>query len=163
MQKRQLKLYGFKLKDCDIVNLFNATDLIGYEKDNKGNWFCNGGNWMINEPSYIIDCFYDFFSEWDYLTVDEFNEIVASDEDLSEFDCILIDRNFPIEKLFNKKVTYADIESVDDLDNFTYRATYTPMFEDKTKICDEPIYYTVSEMVSEIEDNNNIGKYRIIY
>ena len=33
MQKKEdLKLYGFKLKDDDIVNIFNHTDLIGYEK-----------------------------------------------------------------------------------------------------------------------------------
>ena len=161
MEKRQLKLYGFKLKDSDIVNLFNASDLIGYEKDDNGKWFCNGGKWIINTPSYIIDSFYDFYSKWDYLTVSEFNEIVNSEEDLNEFNCILLDRNYPIEKLFNKTVVYADINTIEDLDNFADNATFTQM--SSITDYDEPMYYTKSEMISEIEDNNNIGKYRIIY
>ena len=89
------------------------------------------------------------------------NEIVSSDEDLKEFNCVLIDKNFPIEKLFNKSVIYADINTIEDLDNFADNATFTQM--SSIADYDEPMYYTKSEMTSEIEDNNNIGLYRIIY
>lgn len=161
MKKKTLRLYGFKLKDSDIVNLFNESDLFGYEKDNSGNWVSNGFGWLVNNPTYIIDSYYDFFKteSWEALTEAEFDEIVK--DNLKEFDCHLIDSNYPIEKLFNKSVIYADINTIEDLEEHPNNATFTHMAS--VGDYDEPMYCSKSEMIAEIEDNNNIGKYRIIY
>ena len=164
MQKKQeLKLYGFKFKGEENVNLFNHTDLIGYEKDDNGKWVCNGFSWLVRNPHYIINTFYDFYhgKYWESLTENEFNEIVANDDDLKDFDCKLLSSDYPIEKLFNLTVVYAYINTIADLEAFSDNATFTQM----SSIADygEPMYYNKSEMISEIEDNNNIGKYRIIY
>lgn len=161
MEKRTLRLYGFKLKNSSIVDLFNDTDLIGYEKNENGAWVENGFSWIVNNPTYIIDSFYDYYKSesWIPITETEFKEIVK--DNLKGFDCQLIDSDYPIEKLFNKTVVYADINTIEDLDNFADNATFTQM--SSITDYDEPMYYTKSEMVSEIEDNNNIGKYRIIY
>lgn len=161
MKKKTLRLYGFKLKDSDIVNLFNESDLFGYEKDESGKWTSDGFGWLVNNPTYIIDSFYDFFKteSWEALTEAEFNEIVK--DNLQEFDCHLIDANYPIEKLFNKSVIYADINTIEDLEEYPNNATYTHMAS--VGDYDEPMYFSKSEMIAEIEDNNNIEKYRIIY
>ena len=105
MEKKTLRLYGFKLKGEDMVNLFNESDLFGYEKENNS-WVSNGFGWLVNNPTYIIDSFYDFFGSgnWLPLTESEFKEIVSTDEDLNEYDCQLLPSNYPIEKLFNKTV-----------------------------------------------------------
>ena len=163
MEKKTLKLYGFKLKGEDMVNLFNESDLFGYEKDESGKWTSNGFGWLVNNPTYIIDSFYDFFGSdaWEYLTSEEFAEIVNSDDDLRDFNCVLLDRNYLIERLFNKSSTYADINTIEDLEEYPNNATYTHIAS--VGDYDEPIYYSKSEMIAEIEDNNNIGKYRIIY
>lgn len=161
MAKKQLKLYGFKLKGENMVNLFNASDLFGYEKDNGGKWQCNGFSWLVNNPTYIIDSFYDFFSKWDCLTVSEFDEIIASDEDLSEYDCAMLSADYPIEKLFGLSVEYADINTTADIEKYPRNATFTDMAT--INDYDEPMYYSFSEMVYEIEDNGNGGRYRVIY
>lgn len=161
MEKKTLKLYGFKLKDCDMVNLFNESDLFGYEKESNS-WVSNGFGWLVNNPTYIIDSFYDFFGNgnWLSLTESEFKEIVSTDEDLNEFDCQLLPSNYPIEKLFNKTVEIRTIASLSDIESYSDNATFT--FIDEQSDYDEPMYYTKSELLNN-EDLLSIGNYRIIY
>ena len=162
MKKKTLRLYGFKLKDADIVNLFNESDLFGYEKDESGKWTSNGFGWLVNNPTYIIDTYYDYFKteSWEALTEAEFNEIVK--DNLKDFDCHLIDSNYPIEKLFNKSVIYENVTKIDDMEKYPFSATFSdvPSME---KDDDEPNYLRYSELFALIEDGEGFGEYRIIY
>lgn len=166
MEKRQLKLYGFKLKDSDIVNLFNASDLIGYEKDENGKWFCNGGKWIVNTPSYIIGSFYGFFrsNDWTPITEKEFDEIVSTDEDLREFDCKLISSDYPIERLFNRKIKHIEITTETNLSDFPSNAQFIDI---DNKCYGEPMYYTMKDFENILScggDNSDfIGKYIMVY
>ena len=161
-KKEELKLYGFKLKDTDMVNLFNHTDLIGYEKDDTNKWVCNGYSWLVNNPTYIIDSFYDFFlsDDWKQLSGSEFNEIVASDEDLKDYDCKLLSSDCPIEKLFNMTVELKDIRNFSDVESYSDNATFT--FIDEQSDYDEPMYYTKNELLNG-DECNCYGKCRVIY
>lgn len=162
-KKEELKLYGFKLKGDDIVDIFNHTDLIGYEKDDNGKWFCNGGIWLVRNPHYIINSFYDFYhgKYWESLTENEFNEIVANDDDLKDYDCKLLSSDYPIEKLFNMTVEVKEIANFEDVESYPSNATFA--FLNSQSECDEPCYLSKNELLNGDEPNITWGKCRVIY